>query len=123
MISDNLTRDSEPDYNLTEHEESNNITIEFNYRHNLNPLIKVVYDHDNVLMPPSRSWVAIHKIHPPLGEGTDGNDWMERGWIQVHTPSEHLEGMTLLNHFDTVFKNKRPKITNLQNFLGCRKPK
>jgi hypothetical protein len=78
MISDNLTWDSEPGYNLIEYEEGNSLTIRFNCRHGLIPLSKVIYDHDNVLIPPNRSWVAIHKIYPPLGEGTDDNDWMER---------------------------------------------
>jgi hypothetical protein len=79
MINDNITRDSGPGYNFIEHEKCNSITIVFNCRHGLDPLSKVVYDHDNVLIPPSQSWVAIHKIHPPLGEGTDGDDQVKRG--------------------------------------------
>jgi hypothetical protein len=59
MISDNLTQDFEPGDNLNEYEESDNISIRFNYRDGLDPLSKVVYDHDNVLMPPSRSWVVL----------------------------------------------------------------
>ena len=105
MISDNLTRDSKPSYNLIEYEEGNIILFGFNCKHGLDPLSKVVYDHDNVLMPPSRSWVAIHKVHPPLGEGTGGNEWMERGWMRVNFPSEHLARVTLLNRFNAIFKN------------------
>ena len=45
MISDNLTRDSEPGYNLIEYEEGKNMTIKFNCRHGLNPLSKVIYNH------------------------------------------------------------------------------
>jgi hypothetical protein len=74
MINDNLTRDTEPGDNLIEYEEGDNLSIRFNCRHGLDPLGKVVDDHDNVLMPPSRSWVAIHEVHPPLGEGINGND-------------------------------------------------
>jgi hypothetical protein len=77
MISDNLTRDTEPGYNFIEYEEGGSIHIGFNYRHGLDPLSKVVNRHDNVLIPPSQSWVAIHELHPPLGEGTDGNDWVK----------------------------------------------
>jgi hypothetical protein len=106
MINENLTRDSELGYNLIEYEEGKNLTIGSNYRHGLNLFSKVVYDHDNVLMPPCRNWVAIHKIHPPLGEGTDDNEWMERRWMRVHFPSEHLAGVTLLNLFDVIFKNR-----------------
>jgi hypothetical protein len=109
MISDNLTRDSEPGYNLIEYEEKSSLTIGFNCRHGLNPLSKVFYSHDNVLMPHSQSWVAIHKIHPPLGEGTDGNDWMERGWTRAHFLSEHMEGVTLLNCFEAIFKKDGQK--------------
>jgi hypothetical protein len=74
MITDNITQDSERGYNLIEYEEGDSLTIVFNYRHGLDPLSKVVYDHDDVLIPPNRSWVEIHKVHPPLGEGTDSND-------------------------------------------------
>jgi hypothetical protein len=122
MINDNLTQDYEPGYNLIEYEEGISLTIRFNCRHGLDLLSKVVYDHDNVMMTSSRSWVAIHKIFPPLGEGTDGNDWMERGWMRVHFSSEHLIGVTLLNLVDAIFKNRRQKINVSQNFLGCRKP-
>jgi hypothetical protein len=108
MINDNLTWDFEPGDNLIEYKEGDSILIGFNCRHGLNPPIKVVYGHDNVVMPPNRCWFAIDKVYPPRGEGTDDNDWMERGWMRVHFPSEHLEGMTLLNHFNTIFKYRRP---------------
>jgi hypothetical protein len=53
MISDNLTRDTEPGDNLVEHEEGYSIPIEFYSRHGLDPLSEVVDDHDNMLVPPS----------------------------------------------------------------------
>jgi hypothetical protein len=81
MISDNLTQDYEPSYTLIEYEEGDSIPIIFNYRHGIVPLIKLFYGYDSMLMPHNRSWVAVHKVHPPLGEGTDSNDWMERGWM------------------------------------------
>jgi hypothetical protein len=123
MINENLTRDYEPVYNLIEYEEGGSISIVFNYRNGLGPLSKVVYSHNNVLMPPNQSWVATHKVHPPLGEETDSNDWMERGWMRAHFLSEHLAGVTLLNRFNAIFKDRRQKIIGLQNFLGCRKPR
>ena len=76
MISDNLTRDSELVYNLIEYEECDSIPIVFNCRHGIDPISKVVNDHDNVLIPPSRSWVSIDKVHPPLGEGINSNEWI-----------------------------------------------
>ena len=53
MINDNLTQDTEPGDNLIEYEEGYILPIGFNCRHGLDPLIKVVDDHNNVLMPPS----------------------------------------------------------------------
>jgi hypothetical protein len=70
MINENITQDSEPSYNLIEYEERNSLTIKFNYRNGLIPLSEVVYDHNNVMIPPNQSWVSIQKTHPPLGEGT-----------------------------------------------------
>jgi hypothetical protein len=74
MVSENLTWDTKPSDNLIEYEEGCSLPIEFNYRHGLVPLSKVVDDHDNVLIPPSQSWDTIDEVRPPLGEGTDGND-------------------------------------------------
>jgi hypothetical protein len=81
MISDNLTRDTEPDSNLIEYEEGSSLPIGFHGRHGFSPLSKVVNDHDNMLMPPNQSWIAIYEVYPPLNEGTDGNDWVKRGWV------------------------------------------
>jgi hypothetical protein len=64
-----------------------------------------------MLVPPSRIWVEINEIYPPLGEGTDDNEWVKRGYMRVHFLSEHLARVTLLNHLDTIFKNSRPEIT------------
>jgi hypothetical protein len=74
MISDNLTRDTEPGDYLIEYEKGCSLPIGFNSRHGLDPLSKVVDDHDNVLIPPRQSLVAIDEVHPPLGEGNDIND-------------------------------------------------
>jgi hypothetical protein len=78
MICVNLTQDNKPTDNLIEYEEGKNLPIIFNCRHGLDPLSKVVKDHDNVLIPPNRSWVAIHEVHPPLGEeGLDASAFFE----------------------------------------------
>jgi hypothetical protein len=76
--------------------------------HYIDPLSEVVDNHVDMLMPPIKSWVAIDEIYPPLGEGTDGNEWVNRGWMRVHFLSEHLEGVPLFNRFDTIFKDSRP---------------
>jgi hypothetical protein len=120
-MSDNLTWDTKPGDNLIEYEEGNSLPIVFNCRHGLNPIIKVVDDHDYVLIPPNQSWVAIYEVHPPLDEGTDDNDWVKRGWMRAHFSSEHQLGLTLLNHFNTIFKDKWLEITGSQKFMGHRK--
>jgi hypothetical protein len=123
MISDNITRDTKPGDNLVEHKEGCSLPIGFYGRHGLDPLSNVGDDHNNVLIPPNRSWVAIDEIYPPLGEGTDGNDWVKRGWMQAHFLSEHLARVTLPNRFDTIFKDSGLEITGSQDFLGYRKPR
>jgi hypothetical protein len=51
MVSDNISRDTEPGDNLIEYEEGCNLPIRFNCSHGLNRLSKVVDDHNNVLIP------------------------------------------------------------------------
>jgi hypothetical protein len=43
--------------------------------------------------------------------------------VQTHFLSEHLAGVTLLNHFNAIFKDGGPEVTGSQDFLGCRKPR
>jgi hypothetical protein len=69
MISDNLTRDTEPGDNLVEHEEGCSLPIIFYGRHGLDPLSKVVDDHDNVLMPPAEVVLQSTKSTPHLVKG------------------------------------------------------
>jgi hypothetical protein len=121
MIGDNLTRDTEPSDNLVEYEKRCSLPIGFHGRHGFGPLGEVVDNHDNVLMPPSRSWVSINEIYSPLGEGTDGNDWGKRGWVRAHFSSEHLAGVTLFNCFNEIFKYGGLEVTSSQDYLGYRK--
>jgi hypothetical protein len=83
MIIENISWDSEPRYNMVEYKEFCSPTIIFNGRHGLYPFSKLIHNHDNMLVPPSRGWVKIHKIYPPLGEGNDGDDWVKRGWVNT----------------------------------------
>jgi hypothetical protein len=122
MISDNLTRDTEPGDNLVEHEEGCSLPIGFYSRNGFSPLGKLVDNHDDVLIPPNRSWVAIDEIYPPLGEGTDDNDWVKRGWVRTHCLKENLARVTLLNHFNAILKDDGLEVTDSQDFLGFRKP-
>jgi hypothetical protein len=43
--------------------------------------------------------------------------------MRVHLTSEHLVGVTLLDCFNIIFKNRQPKITGTQYFLGSHKPR
>jgi hypothetical protein len=81
MISENIFWDSKPRYNLIEYEERYNLTIGFEGKHGLYPFSEIIHDHDNMLVPDIQGWVVVHKIHSPLGEGTDNNHWVKRGWV------------------------------------------
>ena len=76
MVSDKLFQNFKPSNNLVEYEVGGYFTVGFNCRHNLIPFGDVINSHYNMMVPPSRSWVAIHKIEPPLSEGTGGDNGM-----------------------------------------------
>ena len=79
MVSDKLFWNPEPSNNLVEHKVSGCLTVGFYCRHSLSPFREVINSHYNMMVPPSQSWVAIHKIEPPLSEGTGGDYGMSRG--------------------------------------------
>jgi len=83
------------------------LTIRFNSRHGLNPFSKIIHGHNNMVVLPSQGWVVVHEIHPPLSEGIDGDEWVNRGWVRAHFPSEHLVRVTLPNRFNVIFKIDR----------------
>ena len=76
MVSDKLLRNAELSNNLVKHEMCGCLIVGFNHGHSLIPFHEVINNHYNMMMPPSRSWVAIHKVNPPLGEGTGGDNRM-----------------------------------------------
>jgi hypothetical protein len=43
--------------------------------------------------------------------------------MRAHFLSEHLVGVTLINHFNTIIKDSMPEIIGLQIFLSCRRPR
>ena len=45
------------------------LTIIFNDWHGLLPLSKIIYSCDDMMMPPSSIWVAIHEINPHFMKG------------------------------------------------------
>jgi hypothetical protein len=51
IINDNLTRDTESGANLIEYEEGDSLPVGLKCRHGFDPLSKVVYGHNNVLIP------------------------------------------------------------------------
>ena len=76
MVSDKLFQNAELSNNLVEYEMSGYLTIGFNYGHSLSPFHEIINSHYNMMMPPNRSWVSIHKIKSPLSEETGGDDGM-----------------------------------------------
>ena len=76
MVSDKIFQNPEPSNDLVEHKVSGCLTVGFYYRHSLSPFHEIINSHYNVMVPPSRSWVAIHEVKPPLGEGTSGDNQM-----------------------------------------------
>ena len=76
MVSDKLSRNPEPSNDLVEYEVSGCLTVGFYCRHSLSLFHEIINSHYNVMVPPSQSWVAIHKIDPPLSEGTGGDNGM-----------------------------------------------
>ena len=118
MISDNLTWDTEPSDNLVEHEEGCSLPIGFYSRHGFDPLGNVIDNHDDVLIPPNRSWVSIDEIYPPLGEGTDSNDWVKKSrWCSCFVGVK-LTFLASLHDMNAIVKKYRPKVTCSDNLLS-----
>ena len=76
MVSDKLFRNAKLSNNLVEYEMCGCLTVVFNRGHSLSPFCEIIKNHHDVMMPPSQSWVAIHEVKTPFGEGTDGDNWM-----------------------------------------------
>ena len=76
MVSDMLFQNSKLSNNLVENKMHGYLIIGFNHGHSLFPFREIIDSHYNVMMPPSRIWVAIHEVKPPLGEGTDDDNRM-----------------------------------------------
>ena len=76
MVSDKILRDTKLGDNMIEYEMRGCLTVGFYYGYSLCPFREIINNHYDMMIPPSRSWVAIHKINPPLSEGTSGDDGM-----------------------------------------------
>ena len=79
MVSDKLSRNAKLGDNLVENKMHDYLIIKFNCGHSLFPFHEIIDIHNNVMIPPNRSWVVIHKVKPPLGEGTDDDNRMQQG--------------------------------------------
>jgi hypothetical protein len=123
MVSDNLLRNLKPSYDLIKNEKCCSFPIISEHWHSLSPFGEVVDDHDNVMMPPSRSQIACHKIHPPLGDRANSNNEEHGSVMHAHFLSEDLTWMKFLYHLNTIFENHGPKILDAQNILGCCQPR
>ena len=45
------------------------LTVRFNHGHSLYPFHELIYNHNNMVMPPGQSLVSIHEIKPHLVKG------------------------------------------------------
>ena len=104
MVSEKLFQNAKPGDNLVENEMCGCLTIRFNCGHSLYPFCEVIYDEINMMVPPSQNWVVIHKIKPPLGEGTNGGNRMQRGGTRAYITCKHLERVALLNYINAILK-------------------
>ena len=104
MVSDKLFRNTEPSNNLVEYKVCGYLTIKFNRVYILYPFREIMDNHYNVMIPPRRSWVAIHKVKSPLGEGTDSDNRMERGGTRAHITCKHMARVALLDCINAILK-------------------
>ena len=123
MVSDNLSRYTKMSDNLVEKEKSYSLTIIPKSRHILDPLRKVVYCYNNVLVTFCRRRVTSSIINTPPCKGFDSDDWKKRSWMSAHFSSIYLTRMTPFDRFNTIFENRGPKLSSTQNLLGCSKPR
>ena len=73
MVRDKLSRDTKSSDNLIENEMCACLIVSFDSGNSLFPFHEVISNHYYMMMPLGRSWVAIYKINPLLGEGTHGD--------------------------------------------------
>ena len=117
MVSDKIPQNVEPGDNMVKYEMCGCFTIRFDSGHILFPFRELINSHNNMMVPPSRSWVTIHKINPPLGEWAGSDNGMQRGRMRAHILCKCLERVAPLDHINAIFQYGWPKITHSQNFL------
>jgi hypothetical protein len=78
MVIDNILRDTEPGYDLVKNEQGSSFPIIVKCQLGFKPLSKVVYCYNDIAMHPGRNRLTCSEINPPLGEGTDNNNWKHR---------------------------------------------
>ena len=69
-----------------------------------------------MMLPPNQSWVSIHKFMPPLGEGTDSDNTMQRSETRAHIMCKYLERVDLLDRLNAILKDGQPKLLALNIF-------
>jgi hypothetical protein len=122
MVSDNLLRNPELRYDLIKNEQCYSFPVIGKCWHSLDPFGEVVYDYHNVNIPPSRSRVACHKIYPQLSERDNNNNGKHGRWMCTHFLSKDLTRVIILDHLDTIFEERGPKVSDVQFFLDCFQP-
>ena len=123
MVSDNGLRDTKPGNHMIEEKLRDLLTVSCQCRHCFGPFGEVVYDYNNIRIPPCQERVTCHKIDTPLCKRTNSNDRMEvSGWC-VHLALVDLALVTFKDSEDTIFENGRPEIPNTKNFFSSSIPR
>jgi len=109
MVSDNLFTNTEPGNSLIEEKQGRCVTVILESRYSLNPLSKLVYGHDDILLISYRRQITTSKINAQLCERTNGDHKEKQSSMCVHFPSINLTRMASIHHFNTIFEDEGQK--------------
>jgi hypothetical protein len=103
MVSENILRDTESSYYMIENEKGSSFPVTVKRQHSFDPLNEVVDYYDDIMMSLDGRHVTCSEINPPLGEGTNNNNWEHRSRVCPHLSIEDLTWVTLLDCLNIIF--------------------
>ena len=118
MVSDNILWYTETSNDLVEYKVSFCFVVNFEGTHCLWPICVVVYNDNDIFVPPSKKWISHQVIYPTLGEGPHHDDGKQRSRMQLHFSGVEPTWVIALHSFHTIFEDHGPKITGLKNIMG-----
>lgn len=104
MVYDNSLGETETRNNMIEYEHSCNFSISCECRHHLGPFGKVIYNENNIRMPPSQVRVTCNEINAPFRKRTNKNDWLKRSWRRTHLSIKNLAVVASSDHNNTILE-------------------